>query len=442
MLPVVAIIGRPNVGKSSFLNAAVGRRISIVHDKPGVTRDRIAAEMTRDGRTFELVDMGGIGIVDDHALDEEVEMQINAALASADVIVFIVDVRDGLTMLDEQVSDLLRRVEKPVLLLANKVDSDRHAMEVHTFEACGLGTPLATSAKQVLGISDALDRIVELLPEKHPSEQPTEEGETRIAFVGQRNAGKSTLLNALAGEERVIVSDIPGTTRDSVDVQVKFGDRFFTAIDTAGIRKKNRLADSIEYYSQVRALETIEKADVVLHLIDSTQTISQVDKKIADAVQRAHKPCVLVINKWDLAEDSVVTEKYLDYLGQQLPLWHFAPVVFISAKNGVRLRETVDVAFDLHDQGSHRVSTPDLNKVVERAREIRGPRVSRGKYPRVYYATQVGTNPPWIVLFVNDPALFKDDFRRFLENRFREAFPFEEVPIRISFRKRASIFKR
>jgi len=441
MLPVVAIIGRPNVGKSSFLNAALGRRVAIVHDKPGVTRDRIAVEMTHDDRTFELIDMGGIGIVDDHNLDEEVEVQINAALATADVIVFIGDVRDGMTSLDDQVSDLLRRQEKPVILLANKVDSDRHAMEVHAFESCGLGTPMAVSAKQVLGVAEALDRIVTELPEKLDGERPKEEGETRIAFVGQRNAGKSTLLNTLAGEERVIVSEIPGTTRDAVDVQIEYGHRIFTAIDTAGMRKIKKLADSIEYYSQVRTHDSISRADVVLHMIDSTKEISQVDKKIADAVMTANKACVLVINKWDLAEDKVLTEKYLEYLSQQLPAWHFAPVVFVSAKNNTRLKELVDVAFDLHDQGSHRIPTPDLNRAVEKAKEIRGPRVTRGKYPRIYYATQVGTNPPWIVLFVNDPVLFKDDFRRFLENRFREAFPFEEIPIRISFRKRASIFR-
>ncbi len=440
MLPVVAIIGRPNVGKSSLLNAVAGRRISIVHDKPGVTRDRVESEVSYGDRTFTLVDMGGIGIVDDHNLDDEVEMQINAALAASDVVAFVVDVREGIAPLDQAVADLLRRQEKPTVLLANKVDGERHAHDIHVFEAFGLGSPLPISAKQVLGIGAVLDAVCEQLPSQASSERPSSEGETRVAFVGQRNAGKSTLLNALAGEDRVIVSEIPGTTRDAVDVTVAFGDRTFTAIDTAGMRKVRKLMDSIEFYSQIRAHESIVRADVVLHLIDAEKEISQVDKKIADAVISAHKPCVLVINKWDLAEH-VETGKYLDYLGARLPLWHFAPVVFVSAKEKVRLEEMMDVAFDLHAQGAGRVSTPTLNKVVEDAAAVRGPRVSRGKYPKIYYATQVGTNPPWIVLFVNDPALFKDDFRRFLENRFREAFSFNEIPIRISFRKRKSIYR-
>ncbi|MAG56008.1 MAG: ribosome biogenesis GTPase Der [Planctomycetes bacterium] len=440
MLPVVAIVGRPNVGKSSFLNAALGRRVSIVHDKPGVTRDRVQADLAYGERAFTLVDMGGIGIVDDHALDDQVEMQINVALTASDVVIFIVDVRDGVTPLDEQIAGVLRRVGKPCVLVANKVDAEQHESLVHEFASLGLGDAIPVSAKQELGIWVTLDAAIARLPEAKPGERVAEEGETRIAFVGQRNSGKSTLLNALCGEDRVIVSDIPGTTRDSVDVSVEFGDRMFTAIDTAGIRKVRKLQDSIEYYSQIRAHESIGRADVVLHLIDATKDVSQVDKKIADAVATAVKPCVLAINKWDLAEH-VETEKYLAYLSSRLPFWHFAPVVFVSAKEQTRLKEMMDVAFDLHDQGSHRIPTPEVNKVMEAAARVRGPRVSRGKYPKIYYATQVGTNPPWIVLFVNDPALFKDDFRRFLENRFRAAFPFEEIPIRISFRKRKSIFR-
>ena len=440
MLPVVGIIGRPNVGKSSLLNAVAGRRIAIVHDKPGVTRDRIQTEVAHEDRTFILIDMGGIGIVDDHALDDEVEMQINAALTSSDVIAFVVDVRDGITPLDEAVADVLRRQNKPTVVIANKVDGEQLVHEAHIFESFGLGSPFPVSAQQVLGIGPAMSAVCEALPPRTDAERPSEEGETRIAFVGQRNAGKSTLLNALAGEERVIVSEIPGTTRDAVDVQVSFGDRKFTAIDTAGIRKIRKLQDSVEYYSQIRAHESITRADVVLHLIDATKEISQVDKKIADAVMTARRPCVLVINKWDLAEH-VETEKYLAYFATRLPLWHFAPVVFVSAKDRTRLREMVDVAFDLHDQAAERVATPHLNKVVEQASAVRGPRVSRGKYPKIYYATQVGTSPPWVVLFVNDPALFKDDFRRFLANRFREAFPFPEIPVRVSFRKRKSIFR-
>ena len=437
-LPLVAIVGRPNVGKSSLLNAAIGRRVAIVHDKPGVTRDRLAVPVEHQERWFSLMDMGGIGIVDDHDLSEDVELQINSALAAATAVIFVLDVRDGVTPLDRRVADVIRRGRQPYVLVANKVDSERHSMMVGELEELGLGRPLETSALQILGIQEMLDAVVESLPADVGLTAPPKEGETRIAFVGQRNVGKSTLLNALLGEDRVIVSEIPGTTRDAVDVQVNFGDRIFTAIDTAGMRKGRKLQNSVEFYSQVRAAESIRRADVVLHVIDATRTISQVDKKIADEVLAAHKPCVLAINKWDLAE-AVDTRDYERYLGSRLPLLHYAPVVMISAQERSRLREVVDVAFDLHDQAQHRVETSDLNRVMEQAAAVRGPRVSRGKYPKVYFATQVGVNPPWIVLFVNNPKLFKDDFRRFLENRFRAAFPFQEVPIRISFRERRSV---
>ncbi|MSR74759.1 MAG: ribosome biogenesis GTPase Der [Planctomycetes bacterium] len=434
-LPSVAIVGRPNVGKSSFLNAAAGQRISIVHDRPGVTRDRIATELTYGDRTFDLIDMGGIGIVDDQALDEDVEVQIDAAITGADVILFVVDSRDGVTPLDKEVAETIRRTTKPHLLVANKVDGERHRVQAQEFYRLGLGEPLMISAIAPLGITDVLDKLIELLPPKAEDEAPRRTGETLIALVGQRNAGKSTLLNAVAGEDRVIVSEIPGTTRDAVDVQVRFGERSFTLIDTAGLQRNARLDDSVEYYSQLRTHESIRRCDVVLHLIDATKEISQVDKKAAESVLDAFKPTIIVINKWDLVGD-IDTEKYLKYISEKLPPLHFVPVIFISAKERLRLRQLVDLAFELHDQSRHRVPTSEVNQLVEDSASVRGPRVTRGKYPKIYYATQVGVTPPWIVLFVNDPTLFKDDFRRFLENRFREALPFREIPIRISFRKR------
>ncbi len=440
-LPQVAIVGRPNVGKSSLLNALVGRRVSIVHDRPGVTRDRVAVEMAHEGRVFSLVDMGGIGIVDDQNLDAHVEQQINSALAGADVMVFVVDVRAGLMPLDEQIASALRKTGRPTVLLANKVDGERHSLMVEEFSRLGLGRALEVSAVQCLGLTDLLSAVVAGLPEPRGEEKLSEEGETRIALLGQRNAGKSSILNALAGEERVIVSEIPGTTRDAVDVKVSYGERSFTVIDTAGMRKSSRLQDSVEFYSQQRSLSAITRADVALHVIDATKEISQVDKKLAEEIVNAWKPCVIVVNKWDLAA-AIDPDTYIKYLGTRLPQLHYAPVIFVSATERIRLKQMVDLAFDLHDQSKHRVSTSEINRIVEESEQMRGPRVGRGKFPKIFFATQVGTTPPWIVLFVNDPTLFPDDFRRFLENRLRQALPFKEIPIRISFRARRSIFDR
>jgi GTP-binding protein len=437
-LPSVAIVGRPNVGKSSLLNALCGERISIVDPTPGVTRDRVATTVRHEDRAFELVDTGGVGIVDRDDLAADVEQQINAAVVAADLVLFVVDVQDGLTGLDREAADFLRKRGKPILLVANKVDHDRHEARAHEAYELGLDAPIMVSAKFGIGIADLRDRIVAGLPPRVEGEAEAGQGLLKLAIVGQRNAGKSTLLNAILGEERMIVSEVPGTTRDSVDVEVTLNGRTFLAIDTAGARKGSRMADSIEFYSQVRSQRAVERADVVILLIDATKEVSQVDKMVADWVLTARKCCVIAVNKWDLA-GSVDTRKYLEYLETRLPLLHYAPVVFLSAKDGIRVDELFKVAFDVYDQSSTRIATSDVNRVIEKAMEVRGPRLAKGRYPKVFYGTQVGTNPPWFVLFVNEPAAFKDDFRRFLENRFREAFGFGEVPVRISFRKRESL---
>jgi GTPase len=435
--PAVAIVGRPNVGKSSLLNAVCGERISIVDPTPGVTRDRVTTIVRHAERTFELIDTGGVGIVDRDDLEADVEQQINAAVVAADLVLFVFDVQDGLTGLDREAADLLRKSGKPILLVANKVDHEKYENAANEGFELGVGEALLVSAKFELGISDLRDAIVARLPEPEEGEVG-DDGLLKIAIVGQRNAGKSTLLNALLGEERMIVSEVPGTTRDSVDVRVEMGGRTFLAIDTAGARKGSRVADSVEFYSQVRSEKAVERADMVILLIDATKEVSQVDKMVADWILRGRKCCVIAVNKWDLAA-SMSTSEYLHYLETRLPLLHYAPVVFLSAKDRVRVDELFKTAFDVYDQASTRVSTSDVNKVIEKAMEIRGPRLAKGRYPKVFYGTQVGTNPPWFVLFVNEPDAFKDDFRRFLENRFRGAFGFGEVPVRISFRKRESL---
>jgi GTP-binding protein len=437
-LPSVAIVGRPNVGKSSLLNALVGERVSIVHDRPGVTRDRVAAEIEHGGRRFEVVDMGGIGAADEPGLEADVELQIQAGLAGADVLLFTVDVRAGCLPRDEELARALRQTGKPALVVVNKVDGERQELLVHDFARLGLGVPRAVSAVEGFGLRDLMEAVVGLLPAPRPEEAEARDGGTRIAVVGQRNAGKSSLVNALAGETRVIVSELPGTTRDAVDVKVQRGARTFTLVDTAGMRKRSRLADSVEFYSQQRALRAVQRAHVVIHVVDACREISQVDKKLADAVLRAFKPCILAINKWDLAE-GVEPEAYLRYLGDRLPLLHFAPVLFVSAARGDRLAELLDTAFDLHEQARRRVPTAEVNRLIAEAAQVRGPRVGRGQDPKILFATQVRTDPPWIVLFVNDPELFSDDFRRFLENRLRAALPFPEIPIRISFRERRPV---
>ncbi|HYC76660.1 MAG TPA: ribosome biogenesis GTPase Der [Planctomycetota bacterium] len=436
--PSVCIVGRPNVGKSSLLNAVIGERISIVDPTPGVTRDRVAVDVRREGRSFELVDTGGVGIVDRDDLAADVERQINAAIAGADVVVFLVDAQEGLTALDRTAADLLRRSGKPLILACNKVDHEKWEPHAGEFAELGLGEASLTSAKHGLGIDGLLERVIAALPPPSPDEEAFADDVMRICVVGQRNAGKSTLINTLLGEERVIVSDVPGTTRDAVDVRAEHRGRPFICVDTAGVRKAARVQDSIEFYSQARSRRTVERSHVAIFLIDAQKEVSQVDKLVADWILENRKPCVLAVNKWDLAEH-VDVDRYLKYLGTRLPLLHYAPVVFLSAKERVRVDELFDVAFDLYDQAGLRVSTGELNRVIEKAAEVRGPRVSKGRHPKIYYGTQVAVHPPYFVLFVNDATMFKDEYRRYLESRLRDAFGFQEIPLRISFRERVSL---
>ena len=433
-LPIVVIVGRPNVGKSSLLNMLARERISIVDARAGITRDRVSAVIEHNDRYFELVDTGGLGIVDDDHLEEHVEGQIYYAVSHADAAIFLVDVRDGLMSLDRRVAELLRRLDIPVLPVANKVDADQHKPEAAEFIRLGYGEALCVSALHATGRHALLDRLDELLGPD--SGEVPETPIMKLAIVGKRNAGKSTLVNTLAGEERVIVSEIPGTTRDAVDVSFEKDGQVFIAIDTAGVRKKSRM-DDIEFYSHTRALRSIRRADVVMLLIDATVPVGDVDVKLAAAVQDEYKPVVLVINKWDLAKDRTEPEVYDEYLARVLPGLDYAPVTIVTAKTGKNVDAAVDVARSLHKQAHTRVTTGKLNSVLETILAVRGPSPKRGtKLPKIYYATQAAIAPPTLVFFCNNPDFVSDNYRRFMENRLREILPFQEVPMRLLFRAR------
>lgn len=448
-LPVVVIIGRPNVGKSSLLNALARERISIVDARAGITRDRVSAIIEHDptrrddsssagpvgGRYIELVDTGGIGIIDDDNLEEHVKAQIEFAISKADVVLFLLDAQEGPMSLDHHVAEHIRRLTKPVILVANKCDAEKHRVDAMEFIKLGYGEPVCVSAMHGRGRDELLDRVCALLPPAHEDEFPDPPA-MKLAIVGKRNAGKSTLVNALAGEPRVIVSEIPGTTRDAVDVRFEKDGKEYIAIDTAGVRKKSSMND-IDFYSYTRALSSIRRADVVMLLIDATVPISEVDLKLARAIMDEHKPVVLAVNKWDLAKDIADADAFDQYLSRVFPNVPYAPVVLLTAKTGKNVDAAVDVALSLHRQATLRVGTGKLNAALQTVIGEREPMPKFGvKRIRIYYATQVSTAPPTIVFFCNNPDLVSENYRRFMENRLREILPFREVPMRLMFRPR------
>lgn len=437
MLPVVAIVGRPNVGKSTLFNTIAGRMISIVEEIAGVTRDRVSTQIEWEGRTFELMDTGGIGMVDVADIAGHVREQIDIALAEAEVIVFLVDVRDGVTALDKRVAGELRRIDRPVLIVANKAETPALENSVGEFHSLGLGEPFPVSAQNRINTRDLLDRIVAALPA--PSGSPLEsEGGLKVALVGRRNAGKSTFLNHVAGTDRVIVSEHPGTTRDSVDVRLVAGDKIYTLIDTAGTQRPGNISGTIEYLSQHRTERSIRRADVVLLLLDLSIDVGELDKKLANYAVKHYKPTVIVANKWDLVRDRANAGAFTDYLKQKLPGLHFAPIVFTSTLEGLQVQECLDLAQELATQARIRVGTGELNRILRETLEIRSPRVKKSRVPKIFYASQVATEPPTVVVFVNDPRSFNPSYRRYMEGRIREAFPFPEIPIRMEFRNRRS----
>ncbi len=452
-LPKIVIVGRPNVGKSSLLNMLARRRVSIVDPTAGVTRDRISTTIEippprenpgGDSLFAELIDTGGMGIEDSMQLTAEVEQQIAHGLAEADMVLFVVDAQTGIVPLDNTVARALRTSgaqSKPVLLVANKVDADNLEAAAYETAALGFGEPICVSAVTKYHLYDFYDILRKTLKENvsfDGSREDTDAG-IKLALVGKRNAGKSTLINALAGSDRVIVSEQAGTTRDSVDVKLeldtKDGKKTFTCIDTAGVRKTKSLSGDIEFYSQHRSLRSVRRADVCLLLIDAAVPVSQVDHQLVGEINKHHRPTVIVVNKWDLAQENYTQQEYVEYLDQSLKGLPFAPIIFISAAKAEGMAEVVAMALNLHEQASHRMTTSELNQFIEQIMTERGPSASKGgKQAKIYYATQLETNPPTIALFVNIPDLFDHNYQTFLMNRMRDELPFSEVPIRLLIR--------
>ncbi|MDR1704738.1 MAG: ribosome biogenesis GTPase Der [Clostridiales bacterium] len=434
--PLVAIVGRPNVGKSTLFNRLAGKRISIVEDIPGVTRDRIYADAEWLDRHFTIIDTGGLDPDSDDIFFTNMMNQAIIAMETCDVIVFITDVKTGITEADAQVADILRRHKKPVVLAVNKADDIlKGELEAYEFYELGLGAPIAISAGQMLGLGDLLDAVVAHFPPKNPAED--DEDIIKVAIVGKPNVGKSSLLNRLLGEERSIVSDIPGTTRDAVDAFLTREGQRYMFIDTAGIRKKSKIKENIERYSIVRAIAAIERADVCILVIDAQEGVTEQDAKIAGIAREGGKAAIILTNKWDIPEkDNSTMKKHLERIEAELSWLSYAPRMFVSAKTGQRVTQIFETVNAVSQNHSLRVQTGILNDVLIEAMAVTPPPSDKGKQLRIYYATQASVRPPTFVLFVNDGELFHFSYKRFIENKLRQAFGFAGTPIRLVVRNK------
>ncbi len=434
--PVVAVVGRPNVGKSTLFNALAGERISIVKDTPGVTRDRIYADVEWLDHNFTMIDTGGIEPDSNDIILSQMREQAEIAIATADVIIFLTDVRQGLQDSDSKVADLLRRSGKPVVLVVNKVDSfEKYMGDVYEFYNLGIGDPFPISAASMLGLGDMLDEVVGHFADYNKQEQ--EDERPKVAIIGKPNVGKSSLINKLAREERVIVSDIAGTTRDAIDTDIKYDGKEYVFIDTAGLRRKNKIKEEIERYSIIRAVTAVERADVCIIVIDATEGVTEQDAKIAGIAHERGKGIIIAVNKWDAIEkDDKTIYKHTERIRQILSFMPYAEILFISAKSGQRLGkifETIDVVIE---NNSMRVATGVLNEIVAEAVAMQQPPSDKGKRLKIYYTTQVAVKPPTFVVFVNDKELMHFSYTRYLENRIRETFGFRGTALKFIIRER------
>jgi GTP-binding protein len=433
--PLVAIVGRPNVGKSTLFNKIAGKRISIVQDTPGVTRDRVYAEAEWLKYDFTIIDTGGIEPDSSDVILSQMKRQAQIAIETANVIIFIVDGKSGLTDTDREVAQMLRKSQKPIVLVVNKIDSLKEESSVYEFYNLGIGEPIGISASQGLGLGDMLDKVVEHFDDDYDSEEEKEY--ISIAFVGKPNVGKSSLINRLLGEERVIVSDIPGTTRDSIDSFIESDEGKFTLIDTAGLRRKSKVKEEIEKYSVIRTYTAIERADVCMLMLDAGDTISDQDEKIIGYAHEMSKAIMVVVNKWDTVEkDDKTMDNFKRNLQTSLSFMPYAPYIFISAKTGQRVSKVLKMAKDCYDNYCKRIKTGVLNDVVSKAVMMKEPPVVALKRLKIYYVTQTGVKPPTFVFFVNDPAALHFSYERYLENQLRESFDFTGTGIKMEFRER------
>lgn len=437
-VPQVAIVGRPNVGKSSLFNWLAGTRIAIVDDKPGITRDRNSHLMCHEDRFFELIDTGGMGFHDSDNLTADIENQITVAVEAADLILFVVDTRTGILPLDQEVAKRLRHVNVPTILLANKTDDHSFDTATEDFYRLGFNTPIKVSTLQNRNRSVVLNRIIDTIPEASPdNDDPGEEPTMKVAIVGRRNVGKSTFVNTLAQAERMIVSEVPGTTRDSVDVRFELDDKAFIAIDTPGLRKSKSRQNDIDFYGTHRAQRSIRRADVVFLFHDCTQRVGKVDKQLGDYISQQYKPCILVINKWDQLAGTMPTEKWVTYINDQYPALRYAPIAFITAQTGKNVKALLNHGQMLFKQSRSRVGTGQLNRMLRDAVKRKAPPLYKNRRPKIYYATQVGVEPPTIVLFCSQPAGLDAPYQRYLLGQFREQLDFDEVPIKLYLRRRS-----